>query len=44
MEKGANTDPIDITNLKDANPVEVGISLDIEIPIMEIPIIFIVET
>jgi hypothetical protein len=37
MEEGANTDPIDISNPKDANPVEVGISSDIEVQTMEIP-------
>jgi hypothetical protein len=37
MEKGTNTNPIDITNPKDANPVEVGISSDVEVQTMEIP-------
>jgi hypothetical protein len=31
MEKGTNTDPIDIKNQKDANPIEVGISSNMEV-------------
>jgi hypothetical protein len=37
MEKGTNTDPINITNKKDANPMEVRISSDVEVQTMENP-------
>jgi hypothetical protein len=37
MEKGTNTDPINITTQEDANPVEVRISSDVEVQTMENP-------
>jgi hypothetical protein len=37
VEKGTNTDLINITTHKDANLVEVRISLDVEVQTMEMP-------
>jgi hypothetical protein len=37
VEKGVNIDPINITNLKDANPNKAGTSLDIEVQTTKIP-------
>jgi hypothetical protein len=37
MEKGTNTDPINITTQKYANPVEIRISSNVEVQMMENP-------